>query len=80
MYDDDDEEQEDSEDDKEEEKHPAPADSSDVPVVDPVSSAEDTKAFETNEFAPIPPSPRSHRARISVRSQTPMLAVVFLIS
>nr|GFA69970.1 hypothetical protein [Tanacetum cinerariifolium] len=53
--DDDDEEQEASEDDNEKEKeHPALAGSSDVPLDEPVSSAEDTKAFKTNESAPTP--------------------------
>ncbi|GKF97199.1 hypothetical protein Tco_0293020 [Tanacetum coccineum] len=42
--------------DEEEEEHLAPADSSVVPVVDPVPSAGDTEAFETNEFAPTPSS------------------------
>ncbi|GKF72702.1 hypothetical protein Tco_0208816, partial [Tanacetum coccineum] len=74
--DDDDEEQEASEDDdKDEEEHPALADSSDVPVDDHVPSAEDIEAFETDESAPIHvPSPRRHRARISIRPQTLMLA------
>ncbi|GJY93949.1 hypothetical protein Tco_0509731 [Tanacetum coccineum] len=72
---DDDEEQEASKDDDEEEEHPAPADSSVVPVDDPVPSVEDTEAFETDESAHTPvPSPRRRRARISVRPQTPMLA------
>ncbi|GKC22133.1 hypothetical protein Tco_1024283, partial [Tanacetum coccineum] len=59
--DDDDEEEE------EDEEHLAPADSTTLPTVDPVPSAEDTKAFETNESAPTPPvpSPRLRRARIS---------------
>ncbi|GKF91005.1 hypothetical protein Tco_0274706, partial [Tanacetum coccineum] len=59
---------EDEEDDDEEEEHLAPADSHVVPVIDPVPSAEDTKAFETDEAAPIPvPSPRRHTARMSVK-------------
>ncbi|GJR26565.1 hypothetical protein Tco_1102797 [Tanacetum coccineum] len=45
-------------------KHPALADSSVVPVDDPVSSAADTEAFETDESASTPPSPRSRKARI----------------
>ncbi|GJW57279.1 putative reverse transcriptase domain-containing protein [Tanacetum coccineum] len=72
--DDEDEEPFEDEDDDEEEEHLAPADSSAIPVVDPVPSAEDTEAFETNEDAPTPvPSPRRHMARMSVRPQTPIL-------
>ncbi|GJZ81060.1 hypothetical protein Tco_0646054 [Tanacetum coccineum] len=72
--DDEDEEPFEDEDDDEEEEHLAPADSSAIPVVDPVPSAEDTEAFETNEAAPTPvPSPRRHMARMSVRPQTPIL-------
>ncbi|GJX55728.1 putative ribonuclease H-like domain-containing protein [Tanacetum coccineum] len=53
--DDDDEEPfEDEEDDEEEEEHLAPADSSAIPAVDPVPSAGDTEAFETDESAPTP--------------------------
>ncbi|GKD86887.1 hypothetical protein Tco_1358041 [Tanacetum coccineum] len=43
--------------DEEEEGHPALTDSSVVPVVDPVPSAGDTKAFETDESEPTPISP-----------------------
>ncbi|GJT37885.1 hypothetical protein Tco_0937750, partial [Tanacetum coccineum] len=50
-----DEDEEPTEDEKEEE-HPAPADSFVVPVVDPVPSAGDTEAFETDESAPTPTS------------------------
>ncbi|GKE54300.1 hypothetical protein Tco_1489456, partial [Tanacetum coccineum] len=50
---------EDEDDDKEEEEHLALADSSVVPVVDPVPSARDTEAFETNESAPTPRSPQT---------------------
>ncbi|GJZ48990.1 hypothetical protein Tco_0603180, partial [Tanacetum coccineum] len=57
--DDEDEEAFEDEDDDEEEEHLAPVDSSVVPVVDPVPSAEDTEAFETDESAPTPPSSRS---------------------
>ncbi|GJY38206.1 hypothetical protein Tco_0424570 [Tanacetum coccineum] len=57
--DDEDEEASENEDDNEEEEHLALADSSTVPVVDPVPSAEDTEAFETDESAPTPPSSRS---------------------
>ncbi|GKF54623.1 hypothetical protein Tco_0164963, partial [Tanacetum coccineum] len=45
---------EDEEDDDEEEEHLAPADSPVVPVIDPIPSAEDTEAFETDEAAPTP--------------------------
>ncbi|GJS10491.1 hypothetical protein Tco_0367287 [Tanacetum coccineum] len=41
----------------EEEEHLALADSSIVPVVDPIPSARDTEAFETDESAPTPRSP-----------------------
>ncbi|GJR22703.1 hypothetical protein Tco_0971230 [Tanacetum coccineum] len=62
-----------SEDDDEEEEHPALADSSVIPVDDLVPSAEDTKAFETNEYAPTHvPSPRCYTARMSVRLEIPM--------
>ncbi|GJS92838.1 putative reverse transcriptase domain-containing protein [Tanacetum coccineum] len=69
------------EDDDEEEEHLAPADSSVVPVVDPVPSAGDTEAFETDESAPTPRSPqiripfaqtRLRRARKTVRLEPPM--------
>ncbi|GJX41676.1 hypothetical protein Tco_0256666 [Tanacetum coccineum] len=42
------------EDDNEEEEHLAPADSTAVPITDPVPSAEDTEALETDEAAPTP--------------------------
>nr|GEX92526.1 hypothetical protein [Tanacetum cinerariifolium] len=76
--DDDDTDEEDEEptnnegDDEEEEEHLAPANSFTILVVDPVSSARDTKAFETDESVPTPRSPQSripfpqiclHRAR-----------------
>ncbi|GKD37146.1 hypothetical protein Tco_1257353 [Tanacetum coccineum] len=62
---------EDEEDDEEEEEHLALADSPTAPVIDHVPSAEDTKAFETDEVAPIHvSSPRQHTARMSVRPQT----------
>ncbi|GJU80070.1 reverse transcriptase domain-containing protein [Tanacetum coccineum] len=57
---------EDKDDDEEEEEHLALADSSVVPVDDPIPSDEDTKAFEIDESAPTPPSPRHRRARIFV--------------
>ncbi|GJX95964.1 hypothetical protein Tco_0351762, partial [Tanacetum coccineum] len=66
--DDDVEENEKDEEDEEEEEHLASADSFDVPTVDPVPSAKDTEAFETNEYAPTPvPSPRRRMARMSIR-------------
>ncbi|GKD50946.1 hypothetical protein Tco_1279922 [Tanacetum coccineum] len=43
----------------EEEEHLAPADSFVVPIVDPVPSAGDTTAFETDESAPTPRSPQT---------------------
>ncbi|GJZ16014.1 hypothetical protein Tco_0551691, partial [Tanacetum coccineum] len=59
--DDNDEEEEASEDDKdEEEEHLAPADSTILPAIDPVPSAEETKPFETDE------------ARISARPYIPL--------
>ncbi|GKB95371.1 hypothetical protein Tco_0981508 [Tanacetum coccineum] len=70
---DEDEEPFEDEENDEEEEHLAPADSSAVPITDPVPSAEDTEALETNEAAPTPvPSPRRHTARMSVRPQTPV--------
>ncbi|GKD36453.1 hypothetical protein Tco_1251962 [Tanacetum coccineum] len=49
------------------------ADSPAAPVIDPVPSAEDTEAFETDEDAPTHvPSPRRHTARMSFRPQTPV--------
>ncbi|GKA04126.1 hypothetical protein Tco_0676907 [Tanacetum coccineum] len=72
---------EDEVDDEEEEEHLAPADPFDVPVVDPVPSAGDTEAFETDESAPTPRSPqtkvpfaqtRLRRARKTVRLEPPM--------
>ncbi|GJZ76727.1 hypothetical protein Tco_0641399 [Tanacetum coccineum] len=49
---------EDEDDDEEEEEHLALAYSSAVPIVDPVPSAGDTEAFETDESAPTPRSPQ----------------------
>ncbi|GKF29667.1 hypothetical protein Tco_0096009, partial [Tanacetum coccineum] len=49
------------------------AHSSAVPAIDPVSSAEDTEAFKTNEFAPTHvPLPRRRTARMSVQPHIPM--------
>ncbi|GJW12189.1 hypothetical protein Tco_1578016 [Tanacetum coccineum] len=55
--DDEDEEPFEDEDDDEEEEHLTLTDSSVVPVVDPIPSAGDTEAFETDESAPTPRSP-----------------------
>ncbi|GKF81253.1 hypothetical protein Tco_0239855 [Tanacetum coccineum] len=52
--DDDDEQKASKDDDEKEEEHPAPADSSAIPVDDLVPSAKDTEAFETDESAPTP--------------------------
>ncbi|GJX72285.1 hypothetical protein Tco_0309456 [Tanacetum coccineum] len=72
--DDEDEEPFEDEDDDEEEEHLALADSSAIPIVNPVPSARDTEAFETDETAPTHvPSPKRHTARMSVRPQTPIL-------
>ncbi|GKG21174.1 hypothetical protein Tco_0383769, partial [Tanacetum coccineum] len=66
--DDDDTDDEEPFEDEDGEEHLAPTDSPAVPIVDPVPSAEDTKAFETDEAAPTHvPSPRRHMARMSVR-------------
>ncbi|GJT06677.1 hypothetical protein Tco_0841139 [Tanacetum coccineum] len=79
----DDDDEEPFEDDEEEEEHLAPADSPVIPVVDPVPSAGDTEAFETDESAPTPRPPqiripfaqtRLRRARKSVRPEPPMSA------
>ncbi|GJS68167.1 hypothetical protein Tco_0682732, partial [Tanacetum coccineum] len=81
--DDDEEPFEDEEDDDEEEEHLAPADSSAAPIADPVPSARDTEAFETDESAPTPRAPqtivpfaqtRLRRAQKTVRPQPPMSA------
>ncbi|GJX79315.1 hypothetical protein Tco_0327464, partial [Tanacetum coccineum] len=82
--DDDDEEPfEDEEDGEEEEEHLAPADSSAIPIVDPVPSVGDTEAFETNDSAPTPRVPqiripfaqiRLYRAQKTVRPEPPMSA------
>ncbi|GJU39128.1 hypothetical protein Tco_1192085 [Tanacetum coccineum] len=55
--DDTDDEYEEPTEDEEEEEHLALADPFAVPVVDPVPSAGDTEAFETDESAPTPRSP-----------------------
>ncbi|GKD32691.1 hypothetical protein Tco_1248200, partial [Tanacetum coccineum] len=69
--------------DEEEEEHPAPADSSAVPIVDPVPPAGDTEAFETDESAPTLRSPQTRvpfsqirlcRAQKTVQLEPPMSA------
>ncbi|GKC42891.1 hypothetical protein Tco_1060613 [Tanacetum coccineum] len=81
--DDTDDEDEEPTEDEEEEEHPAPTDSYVVPIVDPVPSAGDTEAIETDESAPIPRSPQTRvlfsqtqlcRARKTVRLESPMSA------
>ncbi|GJT44773.1 hypothetical protein Tco_0953488 [Tanacetum coccineum] len=81
--DDDDEELfEDEEDNEEEEEHLAPADSSAIPVVDPVSSAGDTEAFETDESAPTPRPPQiripfaqTPKIRMRAAAASPLLSL-----
>ncbi|GKC81991.1 putative reverse transcriptase domain-containing protein [Tanacetum coccineum] len=77
----DDEDEEPTED--EEEEEPLAADSYVVPVVDPIPSAGDTEAFETDESAPTPRSPQSRvpfsqtrlcRAQKTIRLEPPMSA------
>ncbi|GJV82509.1 hypothetical protein Tco_1522407 [Tanacetum coccineum] len=74
-YDDDDEEEEESSEaddvdeedeasDDEEEEHLALAESTTLHAIDPIPSVEDTEAFETDEFAPTPPPPRSPRTKV----------------
>ncbi|GJS85048.1 hypothetical protein Tco_0751589 [Tanacetum coccineum] len=71
----DDDDEEDEEEDEEKEEHLASADSTALHTVDPVSSAEDIEAFETDESTPTPPrSPRLRKAGISVRLPPPMAA------
>ncbi|GKG53726.1 hypothetical protein Tco_0555126, partial [Tanacetum coccineum] len=55
--DDDDDDDEEEEEEDEDAENLALIDSSVVPTVDPVPSAEDTKSFKTDEFTPTPPSP-----------------------
>ncbi|GJX38760.1 hypothetical protein Tco_0252063 [Tanacetum coccineum] len=62
------EEEEDEEDDDEEEEHSAPTDSSVVPTVDLVPSAEDTEAFKTDEPAPTPPTSLHYGIRLRAAS------------
>ncbi|GKF94199.1 hypothetical protein Tco_0283899, partial [Tanacetum coccineum] len=76
------------EDDKEEEEHLAPADSSAIPIVDPVPLAGDIEAFDTDESAPTPRPPqiripfaqtRLRRARKTVRSGSPLTRIISLV-
>ncbi|GKC35561.1 hypothetical protein Tco_1047945 [Tanacetum coccineum] len=71
----DDEDEEPTEDDEKEE-HPTSADSFAVPVVDPVPSAGDTKAFKTNEARKTvrlePPMSASMEARIAEHAAAPV--------
>ncbi|GKE31098.1 hypothetical protein Tco_1450420, partial [Tanacetum coccineum] len=73
--DDEDEEVDIKADDEEEEEHPAPTDSIAValPAIDQALSAEETKPFETDESAAIPPPhPAYHvTARISIPAPVP---------
>nr|GEV20423.1 hypothetical protein [Tanacetum cinerariifolium] len=70
------------EDDEEEEEHPAPADSFDVPIIDPVLPARETEALEADEPTHAPGSPisialsqtRLRRARKTVRPKPSMSA------
>nr|GFA48941.1 hypothetical protein [Tanacetum cinerariifolium] len=71
-------------DEEEEEEHLALADSSVVPIVDPVPPTSDTEAFETNESAPTPRAPHIiipfsqtclRRARKTVRLEPPIFKV-----
>ncbi|GKF41054.1 hypothetical protein Tco_0124396, partial [Tanacetum coccineum] len=57
--------------DEEEEEHLAPANSSVVPIVDPVPSVGDTEAFKTDESAPTPRSPQT-RAHIAEHAAAPI--------
>ncbi|GJW14761.1 hypothetical protein Tco_0018894 [Tanacetum coccineum] len=74
--DEDEEEAYEEEDVDDEEEHLAPPESSVVPCVNPVPSVEDTYAFETDESAPTPPSPRPRRAGISIRLPPPIAASI----
>ncbi|GJW14632.1 putative reverse transcriptase domain-containing protein [Tanacetum coccineum] len=69
--------------DEEEEEHLALADSSAIPIFDPVPLAGDTEAFETDESAPKPRSPqtkvpfaqtRLRKAQKTIRLEPPMSA------
>nr|GFA95117.1 hypothetical protein [Tanacetum cinerariifolium] len=72
---DDDDDKEEEEDDEEKEEHLALSDSNALHIVDLVSPAEVTEAFETDKSAPtLPRSPRLHKTRISVQPKKPMAA------
>ncbi|GKD05146.1 hypothetical protein Tco_1180120 [Tanacetum coccineum] len=64
--DDDDDEEEEAfeEDENEDEEHLALADSTALPAIDHVPSAEETEPFETDESATTPPPPRSPQTRV----------------
>ncbi|GJZ54463.1 hypothetical protein Tco_0609348 [Tanacetum coccineum] len=74
---DDEDEPSEEDEDKEEEEHPAPADSVVVALraIDQALSAEETKPFETDEFAATPPPYPAYRvtARISIPAPVPTL-------
>nr|GFA48492.1 hypothetical protein [Tanacetum cinerariifolium] len=71
--DDDDDVNEDDEVAKEEEEHLDLTNSTALHAIDPISSAKDKEAFETDESAPTPvPSPRRRTARMYIRPQIPM--------
>ncbi|GKF18109.1 hypothetical protein Tco_0063027 [Tanacetum coccineum] len=83
--DDTDDEDEEPTEDKEEEEHLAPTNFFVVPVVDPVPSAGDTEAFETDESTPTPRSPQTRvlfyqthlrRAHKTVRLEPPIRFVL----
>nr|GEX23852.1 putative reverse transcriptase domain-containing protein [Tanacetum cinerariifolium] len=75
---------EDEEDNEEKEEHPAPADSSVVPIIDHVLPVGDTEALEADEPTHAPGSPisiplsqtRLRRARKTVRPEPPMSASI----
>ncbi|GJS37010.1 hypothetical protein Tco_0535392 [Tanacetum coccineum] len=78
-------EDDDSDDDIDDRRSTSSGCSSIVPVVDPVPSARDTEAFETDESAPTPRSPQTRvlfsqtrlcRARKTVRLEPPMSASI----
>ncbi|GJS10018.1 hypothetical protein Tco_0366814 [Tanacetum coccineum] len=71
---DDDDGDDDDDDGEDEEENLAPADSTTLPTVDPVPLAEDTKALETDEFAPTP----THTSHIYV--EAPLAATEALIA
>ncbi|GKF23484.1 hypothetical protein Tco_0075806, partial [Tanacetum coccineum] len=76
--DDDDTDDEDKEPLEEEEEYLAPADPSDVPVVDPVPSPEDTKAFEADEPAPILLPPEEEVERLLALPTSPPSPLISL--